>query len=235
MLIQVSSNTFEASKSYLQFKQVKLLLHTCSSVFEYQAVTMSHSSDSVVGLLQELFVGRGQTAINWGWSGRPLNDIGKQVEEGDHIKLKIFVTEAGFTPQALNITGKDPTSYAEQVCSEFAENGFWAKAIGGDGQWGKATEFTVQKIHNTARTDFGWGLSAMFQGKIQYLSNHGDWVNYFKETLFHNRGIQNLFFRSHMGHMYCKQGVETLPHAKSCRNFVLHGPHVLQTKSDEFV
>ena len=28
--------------------------------------------------------------------------------------------------------------------------------------------------------------------------------------IIHNRDIQNLFFRFHMGHMYCKQKVETL-------------------------
>lgn len=133
--------------------------------------------------LLNLLVGSEADKWNWGWGARPVNETGKQVEEGDQIKLKSFLVEADFLAQMY---GQKAIFHAEQICTEFDEGGYWCKAVGGDKQWDKATVFTVKKITSRDESQLGWGLTSTFDGKTQQVSNHGDWINFFEDNRFNN-------------------------------------------------
>jgi hypothetical protein len=121
-------------------------------------------ADAIGGVIS-LILGMQQTGPpEFDWDDRPIDDSGKQVEDGDRIML------------AAKRAGKPGyIGYMEK------EGGQWAKfyEVSGDDTFDpqKAIVFTVRKSdhHRIA-------LEAEVGGQIKTLTNNGDWVNFFPNT-----------------------------------------------------
>lgn len=116
--------------------------------------------------------------VSYSWAARPSNETGAQVEEGDKIKLKVFLREKKpMIDPMLADMAYDHTWYPENVCSEFAEGGYWARAVGGDNEWANAIVFTCTKLPGDR-----FGLSGHVENEQKLWTNHGDWLNFFHDN-----------------------------------------------------
>ncbi|KAL8687179.1 MAG: hypothetical protein Q9218_006579 [Villophora microphyllina] len=117
---------------------------------------------------------------NYGWDARPVNDAGVRVEEGDKLKLKVFLREQKpvVTPMTvLLVHDYDRTWYPENVSADHdeAEEGYYTRAVGGNEEWNNAIVFTVVKLPGNKM-----GLKGNVGGQDKKWTNRGDWLNFFE-------------------------------------------------------
>ncbi|KAG8530189.1 uncharacterized protein KY384_004689 [Bacidia gigantensis] len=145
----------------------------------------TEAASALLGLLLGGNKSQSPAAGLFKWDKRPVNDTGDQIQEGDKIKLKLFVKGESSYNRFGGVESEDPYWHAEQVGCELDDGAYWAKSLAGDKQWDKAEVFIVKKIKNRAANEHGWGLNIMHNGKEQQLANNGHWISTYHQKLYH--------------------------------------------------
>ena len=164
------------------------------------STSKADAAGGVLGLLLTYLKGD-PPKVSYSWAARPSNETGAQVEEGDKVKLKVFLREKKPMDPMLAMASYDSTWYPENVCSEFADGGYWTRAVGGDNEWGNAIVFTCTKLPGDR-----FGLSGHVGNEQKLWTNHGDWLNFFHDS--RTSPIHFLFVQADREH---RDNVSVLP------------------------